>query len=125
MADIDPALLAISDVLVLEALTRAWARTVKRSERSVPAAAQHNQYLRRPIAEERIDSVMTNAWAYCPLLADRHKLTIDLDRWMTALDGYTRSLLMAGINHTPDRLIDLLQHVPDFDPFEDDDARPN
>lgn len=104
LADVDPSLLLASDLLVLEALTRAWARTVKRSGRGVPAAARHNQYLRIAVPEDRIDAILHDAWVLCPLLAQRHDLSISPTGWAQALDAYTRALLLMSQNHTPGRL---------------------
>lgn len=111
MSDVDPTLLAVSDLLVLEALTRGWARTVKRSGRSVPPVARHNQYLRTPVTEDRIDSVMHDAWVLCPLLAQRHNLPVDTQDWADRLDGYTRALLMMSMPHSLQRLTELLVGV--------------
>lgn len=120
MADVDPVLLAVSDLLVLEALTRAWSRTVPRSRRAVSAGRRHTEYQRYPVPAGRLDSAMRDAWALCPVLANRYPLPVDVVAWQEALDGYTRALLMMGESHTPDRLLPVLQQVPDW--VEPDDG---
>lgn len=120
MADIDPALLTASDVLVLEALTRAWSRTVPRSRRAVAPHARHTEYQRYPVPVDRMDSAMRDAWALCPILAHRHELPVDVVRWQEVLDQYTRALLMMGMEHTTARLIEVLRHVPDGDDDADE-----
>lgn len=112
---VDPALLATSDVLVLEALTRAWARTVKRSGRGVPAVQRHTQYLHATVPVERVDAVMHDAWVLCGLLAHRHGFYVDPAAWAQALDSYTRSLLLMGQPHSPTRLAGLLTQLDGAD----------
>ena len=111
MADVDPTLLALSDLLVLDALTRAWTRTVKRSDRQVHPAARHNQYLRNPVNQDRVVRVLNDAWVLCPLLVDRHGLQVDSDEWQQVLASYTETLLMMQVNHNPARLIPVLQRM--------------
>jgi len=103
----DP-ILALSDLLVLTALERAWARAVKRGRYHVPAATRHNQYLRTVIDETLIDSALRDAWALVPLLAVRHGLGVDPYAWTQTLDSYTRALVMAQEPHSPARLAPLL-----------------
>lgn len=123
MADVDPQFLAISDMMVLTALDRAFARTVKRAQRTVPAAARHSQYIHFPIPEEKFEAVLHDAWALCPLMATRYDLACDVIVWMDALDGYTRALLMMGEAHSPERLTATLQRVPDeSDEWSDSDG---
>ena len=108
MADVDPALLAISDTLVLHALERAWARTVKRNGRGCNPAQRHNQYLRQPVPEDKVENVLHDAWALCPLLAHRHDLDVDPQVWGDLLHNYTRALLMMCQPHNPHRLTEVL-----------------
>lgn len=108
MADVDPALLAVSDVLILHALERAWARTVRRADRSCPAHLRHNQYLRAPVPEERIEAVLHDAWTNCNLLVHRHALPVDPVAWSDTLDSYTRALLLMCQPHAPARLTQVL-----------------
>lgn len=120
MADLDPVLLAVSDLLVLDALTRAWSRTVKRSDRAVPAGQRHTEYQRRPVPVDRLDAVLHDAWVLCPMLAERHSLPVSIVPWQDALDSYTRALLMMSERHTPGRLLVVLQQVPQWVPDPDD-----
>lgn len=119
MTDIDPTLLIASDLLVLDALTRAWARTVKRSGRSVPLAGRHNQYLHRAVPEDRIDAVLHDAWVLCPLLAQRHNLSVSPTGWAQTLDSYTRALLMMSQPHSPARLRAALANLDTAEPTAD------
>lgn len=119
---VDPALLATSDLLVLEALTRAWARTVKRTGRGVPAVQRHNQYMHATIPLDRVDAVMHDAWVLTPLLANRHGFHVDPAAWTQALDSYTRSLLLMGQAHSPTRLAGLLANLDGADRNDTVDA---
>lgn len=108
MSDCPPTLLAVSDVLILTALERAWARTVKRAQRSCPAHQRHNQYLTSPVREDRMEAVLHDAWTLCPLLTHRHDLPVDPVAWADTLDGYTRALLLMAQPHNPTRLAPIL-----------------
>ena len=118
MGDVDPSLLALSDLLVLTALERAWSRSVRRARYGTPAAQRHNQYLRSPVPVEKIDSALRDSWVLCPILADRHDLDTDPAAWQQLLDSYTRALLMAGQSHHPDRLAALLGSLPSPDGWD-------
>lgn len=111
MADVDPALLALSDLLVLTALERAYARTARRARYTCPPAERHNQYLRHAIPEAQVEAVLRDAWALCPTLAIRHNLDVDPTDWHALLDGYTRALIMMSQNHNPTRLIGALARL--------------
>lgn len=122
--------LAVSDLLVLTALERAWARTRRRptgaQSNNPPAATRHAQYMSQPVPSQRLDVALRDAWALCPLLVDRHSLDVEPVAWMQLLDSYTRTLLMMGQPHRVAELGRHLQalpaHVPDGAWIEDDET---
>lgn len=103
--DVDPVLLAVSDLLVLVALERGFARVVPRSLRPrVSSSERHRGYELVPIRADAIDKALKDAWVLCPMLASRNRLRIDVDAWVQLLDTYTRSLVLMGQPHSPSRL---------------------
>lgn len=104
----DPTVLALSDLFVLTALQRACARREGITVRHIPLRDRHSAYEQHPVLESKIDTVLADAWALCPLIAGRHHLDIDVARWIGLLDGYTRALLLMGMPHSPQRLRDVL-----------------
>lgn len=101
MTDVDPVLLAVSDLLILTALERGFARVVPRSMRPrVSSSERHRGYEIVPIRAEMIDKALTDAWVLCPMLASRNRFDIDVPSWVQLLDSYTRSLILMGQPHS-------------------------
>jgi hypothetical protein len=126
MSDVDPTLLALSDLLVLTALERTWARQRRSNRPSCPPTQRHMQYMRYPVPDDRIEHVLRDAWCLCPQLVTRHHLDVDADRWADVLNDYTRALLLMTVGHTPDRLTPLLlplaASAPDLTDWNSDDV---
>jgi hypothetical protein len=90
----DERLLAVSDLLVLVALERGFARVVPRSLRPrVPSSERHRGYTLVRIQPEAINKALTDAWVLCPMLASRNRFTLEVPAWQELLDSYTPSLL--------------------------------
>jgi hypothetical protein len=107
-SDVDPVIVALSDLLVMTALERAWARAVKRARYAVPPQARHHQYMQINVSEDQMTAALRDAWALAPTLQARHRLDLDPSAWADVLNGYTRALLMMRVSHHPDRLRPLL-----------------
>jgi hypothetical protein len=106
----DERLLAVSDLLVLVALERGFARVVPRSLRPrVPSSERHRGYTLVRIQPEAINKALTDAWVLCPMLASRNRFTLEVPAWQELLDSYTRSLLLSAEPHTPSLLRPHLQ----------------
>ena len=118
----DKTLIAVSDVLVLTALQRAYSRCITRATKPVPLRERHRAYEHIAIPEQKIEQALADAWALCPLLASKYLDDVDALKWSTTLDTYTRSLLMSSMPHTRQRLEAILDTVPlGFDQIDDED----
>lgn len=118
--DDNKTLLALSDLLILTALERAWSRTVPRSQRvNMRAADRHRGYTMVPIHDHAIDKALTDAWVLTVPLAHRHHLPVNAQAWAQLLDTYTRALLQMSQQHTPQRLAPYLLALVEDDPCED------
>lgn len=98
-------LLALSDLMVLTALERAFSRAKPQGQRGhIAAAARHRAYESVPIPVDRIDYLLRDAWALCPLLSARYALDVDPVAWAELLGSYTATLLMACQHHSKHEL---------------------
>lgn len=89
-------LLALSDVLVLRALERAYSRGLIGSSRSAIARRnipRHRAYEAILIPTARHSPALDGAWAVTDELATEWHLPVAADAWARALDGYCRDLL--------------------------------
>jgi hypothetical protein len=111
MADVDPVLLALSDVLVLKALERSATFGSRARRGPVSSPQRHLAYEQNPVPVEKIDPVVKDMFVLCPILAGRHSLAVDVAAWAALLEQYTRVLLMMGQPHRPVRLLDLLSRL--------------
>lgn len=96
-------LLALSDLLVLTACQRAYAR-VRSALKAIPPSERHRGYEYVAIPEEKIERALADAWTLCSMLASRHQLDVDPAEWAQALDGYARALLLMAEPHSTSRL---------------------
>lgn len=94
---------ALSDLLVLTASQRAYAR-VRSSLKAIPPSERHRGYEYVAIPESQIERALADAWTLCPMLASRNRLDIDAAAWAERLDGYTRALFLMGEPHSIDRV---------------------
>lgn len=119
MSDVDPVLVACSDLLVLKALERASTFGARARRRAVSPHSRHRAYEDNPVPVEKIDHIVKDMFGLCPLLATRHHLEVDTTAWATLLEQYTRVLLMMGQSHRPARLIDVLGTLPPVEVWDD------
>lgn len=119
---VSPALLGISDVLVLTALERAFSRALPHgARRHIAAGNRHRGYELVSIPTERIEHALTDAWVLCPMMASRHQLRVDIPSWVELLHTYTSSLIMVGQPHAPSKLREVLGVMLDGLAAEDED----
>lgn len=109
--DVDPVLLAVSDLAVMTACQRAYNRLAGRGRWDIPADRRHTAYERVTADEVKIDKALKDAWVLLPQLATRHALQVPVGRWVDTLDTYTRALLMAGQPHQVLRLVPHLARI--------------
>lgn len=89
-------LLALSDVLVLRALERAYSRGLIGSSRSAIArrnVPRHRAYEAILIPAARHSPALDGAWSVTDELAQAWHLPVAGDAWARSLDAYCRDLL--------------------------------
>lgn len=91
------ALLALSDVLVVRALERAYSRGLDGSHRAALGnqVLRHRAYEHTPIPAIRHGHALEGAWTITVELTQSWDLPIRAEEWSTALDAYCRELLTA------------------------------
>lgn len=91
------ALLALSDVVVLRALERAYSRGLTGEHRRVAAETRHlprhRAYEGIQIPTSRHARALEDAWSITGELAATWLLPVDAAEWSAALDAYCRDLL--------------------------------
>lgn len=100
------ALLALSDVLVVRALERAYSRGLTGSKRRDAAhhGPRHCAYMVEPIPAARHTHALDGAWDMCDDLVFRWQLPVPAETWSYVLDEYARGLLKSQAPHSLDAL---------------------
>lgn len=101
------ALLALSDVITLRALERAYSRGIGGDGRRIAdreGVPRHQAYRRFPVPHSKLDHALTGSFDVLPELRSRWLLPIEADDWGVVLNHYLRGLLIDRNEHNLDDL---------------------
>jgi hypothetical protein len=101
-SEVAPDLAAASEVLVFRALERAGNKMRSVYGVRPPGVTAADVYRYIPVRSGDIDRFMEDAWSCLPQAM--HRFTCDQERVRSALDSYTRSLLVTQGEHDYERM---------------------